>query len=85
MRAEDKIVRVPGEAIKIAIHCLGVQAEREVCEECLLYTEDSLSCKEIAEEAISALQEVQQYREIGTVEACREAMEKQKANNKVLC
>lgn len=29
--------------------------------------------------AISALEEIQQYREIGTVEECREAMEKQKA------
>ena len=28
--------------------------------------------------AISALKEIQQYREIGTVEECREAMEKQK-------
>ena len=30
------------------------------------------------EEAISALKEVQQYRAIGTVEECREAVEKQK-------
>ena len=30
------------------------------------------------EEAIKALEEVQQYREIGTVEECREAVEKQK-------
>ena len=29
--------------------------------------------------AISALQEIQQYREIGIVEECREAVEKQKA------
>lgn len=29
--------------------------------------------------AISALKEIQQYREIGTVEECREAAEKQKA------
>lgn len=29
--------------------------------------------------AISALKELQQYREIGTVEECREAVEKQKA------
>ena len=28
--------------------------------------------------AIAALQEIQQYREIGTVEECREAVEKQK-------
>ena len=31
--------------------------------------------------AISALKEIQQYREIGTVEECREAVEKQKAKN----
>ena len=32
--------------------------------------------------AIEALKEIQQYREIGTVEECREAMEKQKAEVK---
>lgn len=31
------------------------------------------------EEAIKALKEIQQYREIGTVEECREAVEKQAA------
>lgn len=31
------------------------------------------------EEAIKALNEIQQYREIGTVEECREAVEKQRA------
>lgn len=31
------------------------------------------------EEAVKALKEIQQYREIGTVEECREAVEKQKA------
>lgn len=31
------------------------------------------------EVAITALKEIQQYREIGTVEECREAVEKQKA------
>ena len=33
--------------------------------------------------AISALKEIQQYREIGTVEECREAVEKQKAKELV--
>lgn len=65
------------EAIKIAIHCLGVQAEREVCEECLVYLEGGIACREVARVAISALKEIQQYREIGTVEECREAVEKQ--------
>ena len=33
--------------------------------------------------AISALREIQQYREIGTVEECREAVEKQKPKHAV--
>ena len=37
----------------------------------------------VIEEAISALKEIQQYREIGTVEECREAVEKQKPKNPV--
>ena len=35
------------------------------------------------EEAIKALEEVQQYREIGTVEECRKAVEKQKAKKPI--
>ena len=34
---------------------------------------------EVRDMAVKALEEIQQYREIGTVEACREAAEKQKA------
>lgn len=34
--------------------------------------------------AISALKEIQQYREIGTVEECREAVEKQKAKKCII-
>lgn len=34
--------------------------------------------QEAFDAAISALKEIQQYREIGTVEECREAVEKQK-------
>ena len=66
------------EAIKIATHCLGVQAEQEVCEECPVYLEGGIACREVARAAISALEELQQYREIGTVEECRDAVEKQK-------
>ena len=36
------------------------------------------------EEAIKALEEIQQYREIGTVEECREAVEKQKAKKIII-
>lgn len=65
------------EALEIAIHCLEVQAEQEVCEECQVYGESGIICKEVAIVAISALKEIQQYRKIGTVEECREAREKQ--------
>ena len=37
--------------------------------------QDRLNCIDLA---IDALEEVQKYRQIGTVEECREAMEKQK-------
>lgn len=39
--------------------------------------------REAAEIAVKALNEVQKYREIGTVEECQEAVEKQKAKNPV--
>ena len=38
---------------------------------------------EALEMAISTLKEIQQYREIGTVKECREAVEKQKAKKPV--
>ena len=66
------------ETLKIATHCLGVQAEQEVCEECDIYGNCHTDCKDAAVVAIKALEEIQQYREIGTVEECREAVEKQK-------
>ena len=40
--------------------------------------------REAKEMAISALKEIQQYREIGAVEECREAVEKQKVKKPVL-
>lgn len=39
---------------------------------------------EMIDFAISALKEIQQYREIGTVEECREAVEKQKPKKPIL-
>ena len=89
------------EEINVAIHCLGVYAEQEVCEECPKYGESGVACREVARAAISALKEIQlykdnklclipedvysrqcgeldEYKEIGTVEECREAMEKQR-------
>ena len=67
----------PEEKIKVAIHCLGFQAEQEVCEECPVYNEGRIACTEVARAALKALKEFQQYQEIGTVEECREAVEKQ--------
>lgn len=69
------------EAIEIAIHCLNVQAEQEVCEECPVYAGGGIACREVARTAISALKEVQQYREIGTVEERRADREKQSPKN----
>ena len=71
------------EAIKILDtekHCLDKSTKGQCkinCGDCkknipIAYQEKSY------EVAISALKEVQQYREIGTVEECREAVEKQK-------
>lgn len=67
------------EKMKCAIHCLRVLADIEVCEECDVYDMDSSTCKNIAIGALKALEEVQEYRKIGTVEECREAVEKTKA------
>ena len=71
------------EMLKIAVHCLGVQAEQEVCEECDIYDNCHTDCKDVAVVAISAIKEVQQYREIGTVEECREAVWKQKPKKRI--
>ena len=46
------------------------------CGEQLVFPEGEI-CEAI-DISITALKEIQQYREIGTVEECREAMEKQK-------
>ena len=45
---------------------------------------ETLEEKDAYEMAISALKEIQQYREIGTVEDCREAVEKQKTKKCVI-
>ena len=47
------------------------------CERCKFYV--NCGIYEMEELAIKALEEVQQYRKIGTVEECREAVEKQTA------
>ena len=70
------------EMLKIAVHCLGVQAEQEVCEECDIYGNCHTDCKDVAVVAIKALEEIQQYRAIGTVEECRKAVENKKKYEK---
>lgn len=49
-----------------------------------IYGNCHTDCKDVAVVAIKALEEIQQYREIGTVEECREAVEKQKPKKPVL-
>ena len=66
------ITMTENEKLKAAIHCLGYTAEQEVCEECSVYREGGIACREVARVAISALEEIQRYRAIGTVEVCRE-------------
>ena len=66
-----------------AVYCLKADSEShsEVCEECDLY--GVVGCDHCQNDAIKiaikALEEVQQYRAIGTPEECRAAMEKQTA------
>ena len=66
-----------------AVYCLKADSElhSEVCEECDLY--GLVGCNhcqnDAIEIAIKALEEVQQYRAIGTPEECQAAMEKQTA------
>ena len=66
-----------------AVYCLKADSEShsEVCEECDLY--GVVGCDHCQNDAIKiaikALEEIQQYRAIGTPEECRAAMEKQTA------
>ena len=62
------------EMLKIALHCLGVQAEQEVCEECDIYGNCHTDCKDVAAVAIKALKEIQRYREIGSVGEIKQAI-----------
>ena len=67
----------------IAIYCLKAASElnTEMCEECPLYGQTGADhcCEDALQVAIKALEELQQYRTIGTVEECRAAVEKQTA------
>lgn len=67
----------------IAIYCLKAASELnpEMCEECPLYGQTGADhcCEDALQVAIKALEELQQYRAIGTPEECRTAVEKQTA------
>lgn len=70
----------------IAIYCLKAASELnpEMCEECPLYGQTGADhcCEDALQVAIKALEELQQYRAIGTVEECWAAMERhQRAKN----
>ena len=65
MNKKEKIIKTPEEAIEVIKSNMPTSGYQMLWE--------SLNM------AIEALKEVQQYREIGTVEECREAVEKQKA------
>lgn len=71
-----------GKQVDIAVnHNSGRMTEQEAINVLEKYTDDTLSpvIDEAHRMAITAIEEVQQYWEIGTVEECREAVEKQKA------
>ena len=62
-----------------AIHCMKVMAEEEVCEECNYYYRcDHYKQADMARIAISAMQELQEYKKLGTLQEVQEAVEKRK-------
>lgn len=89
MNKKEKIVKTPEEAIA---RLKGMQNKKVdyaemVCAPafCSGYEYVYPEPEDYAiEEAIKALKEIQQYRKIGTVEECREAVEKQKPKKPVL-
>ena len=72
----------------IAIYCLKAASELnpEMCEECPLYGQTGADhcCEDALQVAIKALEELQQYRAIGTVEECRAAVEQLENERKFL-
>lgn len=70
MNKKEKIVKTPEEAIEtIKLN---------------MPTSGYQMLRESLDMAINALKEIQQYRKIGTVEECREAVEKQKAKKIII-
>lgn len=60
------------------IYCMKVMADEEVCEDCNYYQLcDHTKQADMARIVISAMDELQQYKQLGTLEEVREAVEKQ--------
>ena len=65
-----------------AIYCMKVMADEEVCEECNYYQScDHTKQADMARIVISAMDELQQYKQLGTMEEVRDAVEKQRAKS----
>lgn len=56
------------EKIICAIHCIKVQDGKEVCQKCRAYNLGDAICEDISSEAIKALEEVLEYRKLGSIE-----------------
>ena len=68
-----------------AIYCMKVMADEEVCEDCNYYQLcDHTKQADMARIAISAMQELHQYKQLGTLEEVREAVEKQHPKKPIL-
>ena len=61
--------------IKDAIYCAKAMACIEVCEECRFYGLCHTWCDDVYRLIVDALEEVQSYREIGTVEELQSKLE----------
>lgn len=61
-----------------AIYCVKSQLGMGVCEECRLYKSCDVFCDNVNGIILAALEEIQQYRAIGTLDECREAVERMK-------
>lgn len=75
MTPEEAIEILDNEYKRIELQIMSLKGTIKENTESFRYRID---VKESLKTAISALEEIQQYREIGTVEECREAMEKRK-------
>lgn len=56
------------EKIICAIHCIKVQDGNEVCQKCRAFNMGDAICEDISSEAIKALEDIQEYRKLGTIE-----------------